>query len=922
MKCQTIYFEQSLESGIKHPRSFITENVPLINLSGVATQIEEDDFQKTTYLVEVIYDLLEIYGYGDKKSFSRSTLLEGEHKLKTKRDKAKLVDHFNQFVKKAGPGSWVKLFKYKINAFFSQSKDQDIPPVPPGLELPLLEPGFLCFGRAKRFLQIMKNDNLKKYESFALSLALGGKKGAPAVHPSMVSDAMLKTFVHLTSDHPDNDDFVIQDSGNFFHEVNRHTVCYQLRRTIREVFHGCDLKRSDLTKPVFPSTSSHYNFSRGNLGAIGSFLENSEVQKLLGESQIDVSLTQAYLSGELTDLYGEAGKKDQQEIDDRDFENIYIKESIAAGFDLRKLETNWDTKIYPSLLSDAMGESPRAVVIGLPEPLKVRNITAGPPITQTVLKPMQKWLWNHLHRLQTFQLIGRPVSTEVVMQQLGVLGEDEEFVSGDYVASTDNLHSWVSECLLDELIILLTENNLSECDGGVPPEWLDSLRILMKRALTGHKILNPCYMDQYVMGNMIRDEWFHDQREGQLMGSIISFPFLCLANAALCRWAMEITASVSYSLIDRPLKGYMKCPLLLNGDDCVFRGQKAVLFENWKGITGFGGLGASEGKTFKDARFLQINSTQYEYQVPGWEEASGTSSDGYYHEFKYVNLGLVYAQKKDGARGKDFFKLGALHRDLARTCPAGMFDAASKKFLKEACQTKFNCITYGIEVRKNTYWRVDGDRTFRQKEGSNETFMEVRPNYFSNLENSELPWFLPQWLGGIGLIPFGEHQVSKWELMCAGYIRDHINKFDFNCRSYMTEDFWKTHKLVRKSLEDFAFLGEQRFSIIGKGDDYRSLEAEYEKFYASMCINQLFVSPIDSLARGVKTEETLKEKYQSLSYNRKVWASVRDKLYSNPQIYWYYYNNHPSLDDVLYEKKKFPLACYDLTNRQVGTSVM
>ena len=124
------------------------------------------------------------------------------------------------------------------------------------------------------------------------------------VAPEMVADAEQKCFDHLTSKHPDIADFdIIERSRVFIHSINRHTICYQLRRTVREVFRGKCPTWEELTKPFVPSTSSQYNFSRGGLGAVGAFLNNERIMTYEKKvSFISKSLGPVTLKKELTEL--------------------------------------------------------------------------------------------------------------------------------------------------------------------------------------------------------------------------------------------------------------------------------------------------------------------------------------------------------------------------------------------------------------------------------------------------------------------------------------------------------------------------------------------------------------------------------------------------------------------------------------------
>lgn len=862
---------------------------------GVTTQSQvKDDLKKVTVLVNCLYDLLKIYGYDDKK-VSRKKLKGGLSEIeiiksqtkKTIEDKLRLRNEYLKFVFSSGHGSWKDLFKYKINAYFSFVMQQEIPPVPKGLEKHerLLNPSFMFFGRAKRFVSKL-NLNEKTKISLAQSIAQS-KKGAPPVSEEMVSEAEFKCFEHLSTPREDIPPFILDDRV-FEHVINRDTMKYQLRRTVRELFGKKVPLWEDLAKPFVPSTNSNYNFSRNKLGGVGAF-------KFNGIGSIDGPLIRKGLGpvklvGELTTLYGKAGISDQEKLDQT--ENL-VKETIGLCFDTSRLDEHWKNVVYEDLLNAALKELPKTIVIGLPEPLKVRCITAGPPLTYAFLKPMQKWLWKILKSYSCFQLIGTPVTPEIVKNQFGRLGEKEEFISGDYKASTDNLHSWVSEALLEAFDEIWEENKV---EGDKFSERKDEIVSLMKRALTGHIILDPrltgklrkdqsCWLTTTADEDYSEDS-FREQKEGQLMGSIISFIFLCLANAAMCRWAMEITEKKNLSLRNKCPQGYDFCRLLINGDDCAFPANRKYGFDNWKDITSFGGLESSVGKTFRSRKFLTINSVQYQLNISvlGWEEDSGMASDYEYEEIKYVNLGLVYGQKKDGIRNKHFYNLGAVHRDLKNTCPPEYFSRATKIFLREAKRRKYITI-----YEKGKKPRIVEDP-------------------FGSILNAKVPYYLPEWLGGLGFVaPDNEIPVSEWDLKVAGVIRGKRIP-NLEARHLGDLPFWQFDKLFSKYIEDYSFLSDQHYKYIEKAGIQRELGQEFQELYSKVVVEILLTTPLLNLVKDVSEQKEIVLRENHL-HNQKIWRILRSPefnqlVYSEPL---------PDYADLLQEKKSFFLSCFNVT---------
>lgn len=93
------------------------------------------------------------------------------------------------------------------------------------------------------------------------------------------------------------------------------------------------------------------------------------------------------------------------------------------------------------------------------------------------------------------------------------------------------------------------------------------------------------------------------------MGSPISFPVLCLFNAALTRYALEIASSANprvYRLDE--------LPMLINGDDLLCR-TNPLEYLVWKDIVDFGGLTPSIGKNFRSRTIGTINSEMWHFSL-------------------------------------------------------------------------------------------------------------------------------------------------------------------------------------------------------------------------------------------------------------------------------------------------------------------
>jgi hypothetical protein len=228
-----------------------------------------------------------------------------------------------------------------------------------------------------------------------------------------------------------------------------------------------------------------------------------------------------------------------------------------------------------------------AYPVGLPEPFKVRVITKGATHHYHLARRWQPRMWEPLKNHPTFELVGKPLDQQTMNRFLGLCGIDDgrEFTSGDYASATDHLDSELSLDCLDAIC---------ECIG-VPFED----RIVLKEALVNHIF--------HIKDGAGGVETM-TQEKGQLMGSPISFPILCIFNAALTRYALEVASplKVRYMLDD--------LPMLINGDDIVFR-TSVIEYLTWKAIVAFGGLKPSVGKNFRSRNLGTINSEMWSFKT-------------------------------------------------------------------------------------------------------------------------------------------------------------------------------------------------------------------------------------------------------------------------------------------------------------------
>jgi hypothetical protein len=390
------------------------------------------------------------------------------------------------------------------------------------------------------------------------------------------------------------------------------------------------------------------------------------------------------------------------------------------------------------------------------------------------------------------------------------LEEGQGYLSGDYRDATNGLFSWASEVAADEV--------------GIQTELYPVERRLFKSSLTGHTLRGK------------------KQRTGQLMGSITSFVILCIINAAGCRWASEIDQGRIFTLKD--------CPLMINGDDCALRcserGRRA-----WKKITAFVGLEESVGKTYFSRDFVEINSTQYYRDADNpqtlilqkteqvrnpvvYDGAPKTITRTRmvtrqipFHLTRYINVGLLFGLKRSGLsvglndQDDPRNNLGSRYRELLRLAPPHLREAAHRAFIN---------------------------------------------HHRELLDKTRLPWFAPEWIGGMGLT--GLKEPSEKDLRIARMITlNWANKRPISLAHQ--EANWKTWQVASKRVPK-PFVVEEKNS----GTEV------YNRAVASECINLLFDSSIelDTLFQVVTESRT----GGAIKHNARLWSPASYKTLASP----------------------------------------
>jgi hypothetical protein len=323
----------------------------------------------------------------------------------------------------------------------------------------------------------------------------------------------------------------------------------EVRRTVGEVFSGppeilSEKIWEELRSPRPTPTSATFKSPRSNLGYFGEILD-------------PVSLWEDCVLG-----YPQLNK---------------MKYSPRFGVveDFSSVEDPWDyisntRRSWTMEGSDINYVEPKIVK----EPLKMRVMTVGSSQFNSGWSGIQKYLWKRLQEYPQLQLTGRVVGTQDLRDLIGRCpyeGAGLDWVSGDYEAATNLMHMDATRVCVE---------------ASIPDLYL---RTLVMKNLTGAEIFDPLTNE------------FYSQKNGQLMGSLFSFPYLCLINLSVFRYCWERYFGPT-SIED--------LPVLINGDDILFLSSPGM-YDLWKTCTRQVGLVPSQGKNYKSGRFAIINSTLF-----------------------------------------------------------------------------------------------------------------------------------------------------------------------------------------------------------------------------------------------------------------------------------------------------------------------
>ena len=599
---------------------------------------------------------------------------------------------------------------YRGAALFSWFMRQPMPACPDFLVLdgkPLFHfPGLYQLDSVIR--NSKDNDRRKAFVNSLLYL----KRGMPRADEEKLEAKTWDTFHALTRRHRAS-----SLAEHLEHGMWRELVKRRLPAIVNEIYRPFSnlswWSEVDMI-PKIPSRNSHFCYPRRTFGALEScyhgYLEagNREHMMCPGEQKSD------HFYDEKNVLTGRQFNLQQVEWIHPNF-LIRDQDAIIPEVPLLLDRLTRRIRFGDWLIDRRIGrlQIPFAELHSLAEPCKIRTISKGQDHLYSALSIIQKMMFDGLSRFKQF-LCWRPVDSCILSSVLHDPLTGEFFVSGDYKAATNNINPELTRFTMN-LIARATD---------MPDDLVD----LCHKALTDHEVCfgGPFSYDGSRKGWRMPGFCSAEQKWGQLMGSPISFPILCLINFAAISVAIHEPVYVLGRRVCTIPRSVRDERIIVNGDDCVFVANERERLR-WERCTAACGLELSVGKTYYSPEWLIINSTMYTLRInkpiPCVSSLQCVDSVADDHRCRFnpigfLNLSLMFGLKRAGS--DDY--------DPTDVCKDPMRDG-----------------TIGSRLEKLT--------SNLPSDVADYAYSAFIADHRSRLPNNQIPWFVPEWLGGFGLPP-------------------------------------------------------------------------------------------------------------------------------------------------------------------------
>jgi len=613
--------------------------------------------------------------------------------------------------------NFVKVIKWHTACPMAYLLKETLPPRPKGHEGHFL----LWTGPVKRFLKNLLNTRNFKSPTGSKSLRLsfaflqGIKRGCATVPDSFLRLEVLKHVLAMSTPPLVKPFLVYQDLYGRDIEVDRYSDVLppligssRLSNPIADAFKACanaflrNNKKEYEVKVYEPSHNSCFEASRQDGGAYMEIVDQLKLELTESDDIIIKGKIVKNTSYSLPDMH---------DVLDRCRSRVAEKMELTSVLDqFEELK-----EFIPRF--DELKEDNRNVintsVIPLTEPLKVRVITKSEALFSYAAKSLQKSLKHYINRFPSLVLTTRPLEPSdfrkvweferKLESDLGFSLDFTDHLSGDYSAATDGLNVNLTKLIFERSLYAL---NVPEGDRDIYRNVLYEQRLRYPKTYTNF-LRDPANGVSHLDVTPKAPNFSILQQNGQLMGSILSFPVLCLANLICYKAALEEYIN---TLRDKKLPPYrvsvFMLPCLVNGDDIYFRTNSAFTAIWLKYIT-IAGFQLSIGKNYIHPSVFTINSQCFHYNL---------ETDTLL-EYTYLNVGLLKGQSKSGVIGEKL-PLGDLYNKVLK----GSYNPV-------VTHNRF------LNFHKNSLIQMSGQK-----------------KYGHSYKGGNYNFFLPKLLGGLGFI--------------------------------------------------------------------------------------------------------------------------------------------------------------------------
>lgn len=722
---------------------------------------------------------------------------------------------------------WIKLMKYKLAAFASWAKDSDVLPKS-CMSSMTVNPSLLVNSGFRSFLLRIKKDTTLEGQIFYMSLvdtlARGVKKGAARSSDDDCIVSNLETFDLFTTPKP----------KPTYLDIGEDEMIIEIERSVDEIIGNLVFEPQYTLCPSFSSCTEVSLREGGHVAWVKQFIPCYPREPLL-RKRFGMLSSPFPLDGFNDSDVSDPVCREKLPTLDGDLDRAIHRHGEMKSTPYLEISTNPDnlgTDLDIELLLEQCMSSPSVIrPVALKEALKVRGITTPSALETWLLKPLQKFLSKALLQHLCFAVTGETLKPENLSAVIKKLEDDQVLVSGDYDNATNNMIGSYTRACITKIVRKLGLSDLyldvairSLCDNVVEYKYRshDSKKIHTLRA---------------------------EQCEAQPMGKILSFTILCIINFTVCRKALEIDRGYRIRIKD--------FPGLINGDDCCF---PIKCFEHWVGCAAIVGLFNSIGKTFTSRHFVEMNSRTFivkqSKQTMGGYEIDPRID---FHEVPFINFGLMKGLVRSAGGDDD---VHGSKDDIERrsVCEAvGRMGWCHQELVK-GFDGYFSDLDYLFKFYNNKY---------------------LLSPYLKGI-----PYYVPQWLGGIGLKPNPNPtlSVSDFQRSSAKIIFQNFNNSKHSQpksigleKSCLLDLLF--HRFVDKHLDLSREQQDLPFSLIEREDGKSTLDlvkANQEVY--SMMIEYLWRSlPLDQFFKELGEDfvaSSAKEASRKLYHNQKLWIKA------------------------------------------------